>query len=323
MPPERFANNGLSNPTDIIHHAMTKKRPQRRWVRRVKTDSTHPPPRTFAGSASQIARTMARQDVSPKGLGSAIRMIQYSSTAAAGVCPRAAGASSNARSVFCSGDGSRRDERATSGRRYKGASAMTNHVLFVQGGGEGAHDKWDSKIVESLERELGPDYAVRYPRMPHEADPHYADWKAALTREFARLDDGAILIGHSIGGTILIRTFADDSTTLPLAGIFLIAAPFVGDGGWQSEDIEPISGLDARLSEKTPIYLYHGSKDETAPFGHIDLYAQPFTLTYKLDGIESRNMMKGDRSTLLAIPAPRDRGIPEPADRKLASRLCE
>ena len=54
-----------------------QKRPQRRWVRRVKTDSMHPPPRTFAGSASQIARTMARKDVSPKGLGSAIRMIQY------------------------------------------------------------------------------------------------------------------------------------------------------------------------------------------------------------------------------------------------------
>ena len=29
------------------------------------------------GSASQIARTMARKDVSPKGLGSAIRMVQY------------------------------------------------------------------------------------------------------------------------------------------------------------------------------------------------------------------------------------------------------
>ena len=55
---------------------MAKTRPQRRWVRKVKTDSTHPPPRTFSGSASQIARTMARKDVSPKGLGSAIRMIQ-------------------------------------------------------------------------------------------------------------------------------------------------------------------------------------------------------------------------------------------------------
>jgi tRNA(adenine34) deaminase len=47
------------------------------WVRRVTTDSTHPPPGTFTGSAAQIARTMARKDVSPKGIGSAIRMIQY------------------------------------------------------------------------------------------------------------------------------------------------------------------------------------------------------------------------------------------------------
>ena len=53
------------------------KRGRRRWVRTVKTDSTHPPARTFAGSAAQIARTMARKEVSPKGTGSAIRMIQY------------------------------------------------------------------------------------------------------------------------------------------------------------------------------------------------------------------------------------------------------
>jgi tRNA(adenine34) deaminase len=56
---------------------MANTRTQRRWVRTVSTDSTHPPPQTFAGSAARIARTMARKDVSPKGLGSAIRMIQY------------------------------------------------------------------------------------------------------------------------------------------------------------------------------------------------------------------------------------------------------
>jgi Protein of unknown function (DUF3175) len=50
---------------------------KRKWVRRVTTDSTHPPPRTFTGSAAEIARTMARKDVSPGGLGSGIRMIQY------------------------------------------------------------------------------------------------------------------------------------------------------------------------------------------------------------------------------------------------------
>jgi hypothetical protein len=57
--------------------ATTKKRATKRWVRQVKTDSTHPPPRTFTGSAREIARTMARKDVSPKGIGSGIRMIQY------------------------------------------------------------------------------------------------------------------------------------------------------------------------------------------------------------------------------------------------------
>jgi Protein of unknown function (DUF3175) len=50
---------------------------KRRWIRRVTTASTHPPPRTFTGSAAEIARTMARKDVSPGGLGSGIRMIQY------------------------------------------------------------------------------------------------------------------------------------------------------------------------------------------------------------------------------------------------------
>ena len=58
--------------------AKKRKRPAtRRWVRRVTTDSTHPPAGTFNGSAAQIARTMARKDVSPRGIGSGIRMIQY------------------------------------------------------------------------------------------------------------------------------------------------------------------------------------------------------------------------------------------------------
>jgi predicted alpha/beta hydrolase family esterase len=163
---------------------------------------------------------------------------------------------------------------------------MTIHVLFVQGGGKGVHDEWDNKIVDSLERELGPDFTVRYPRMPHEGDPTYADWKAALKREFTRLEEGALLIGHSIGATILIRTIADDPPKQTVGGIFLIAAPFVGEGGWTTEDIEPLSDLGARLPDQTPIYLYHGSEDETAPFAHVDLYAKaiPQAIVRRLSG---------------------------------------
>jgi hypothetical protein len=40
---------------------------------------------------------------------------------------------------------------------------VRRQVLFIQGGGESAHDEWDNKLVESLGRELGADYEIRYP----------------------------------------------------------------------------------------------------------------------------------------------------------------
>jgi hypothetical protein len=57
---------------------MTEKRAQKqRWVRGVKTVSTYPPEGTFTKDAEAIARTMASKKVSPKGIGSGIRMIQF------------------------------------------------------------------------------------------------------------------------------------------------------------------------------------------------------------------------------------------------------
>lgn len=49
----------------------------KKWVQTVKTLSTAPPEGIFTKKAGIIARTLARQDVSPKGIGSAIRMLQY------------------------------------------------------------------------------------------------------------------------------------------------------------------------------------------------------------------------------------------------------
>ena len=58
---------------------MTTRRlnkPQRKWSRNVKTESTFPPEGTFTKPARQVAQIMGRKSVSPGGLGSAIRMVQ-------------------------------------------------------------------------------------------------------------------------------------------------------------------------------------------------------------------------------------------------------
>jgi predicted alpha/beta hydrolase family esterase len=151
---------------------------------------------------------------------------------------------------------------------------MTAQILFVQGGGAvGTHDEWDARLVESLERALGAGYAIRYPLMPDEGDPHYAIWKAALLEQFATLDDGAILVGHSIGGTILINTLAEEALGWRPAGIFLIATPFVGEGGWPSDEIPPRQFSD-RLPPGVPVFLYQGSADAIVSPAHAGLYAK-------------------------------------------------
>jgi predicted alpha/beta hydrolase family esterase len=151
---------------------------------------------------------------------------------------------------------------------------VKRQVLFVQGGGPDVHDGWDVRLVESLRGELGPKYEVRYPRMPNEAEPDYDTWKAAIEKELSAMDDGAVLVGHSLGGTILINALAEGLPPRKLGAIFLVSAPFFGEGGWQADDLKSGRALGEKLPKDTPIHLYHGLADAEVPPSHAELYAR-------------------------------------------------
>jgi pimeloyl-ACP methyl ester carboxylesterase len=151
---------------------------------------------------------------------------------------------------------------------------MKRQVLFVQGGGANVHADWDDKLVARLRSELGPTYDIRYPCMPNEEDPNYVTWKETLEHALAALSDGAILVGQSIGGTIMINALAEHAPERALGAIILVAAPFVGEGGWDSGDWKPQRGLGEKLPGGVPIFLFHGLADDTAPPTHADLFAR-------------------------------------------------
>jgi pimeloyl-ACP methyl ester carboxylesterase len=163
---------------------------------------------------------------------------------------------------------------------------MKHQVLFIQGGGARVHNEWDDKLVASLRRELGASYSVRYPRMPKEDDPNYARWGAAIAKQIASLHDGAILVGHSIGGTIMINSLAENPPARKLGAIFLISVPFVGEGGWPPDGWKPQHELGKQLPDGVPIYIYQGLADDTAPPEHADLYARaiPKARVHRLPG---------------------------------------
>jgi pimeloyl-ACP methyl ester carboxylesterase len=165
-------------------------------------------------------------------------------------------------------------------------SRRKRQVLFIQGGGEGAHDEWDVRLADDLQRRLGEEFDVRYPLMPVEGDPSSASWGPAIRREIADLDEGAVVVGHSVGATILIHTLAEQPPGYEPAAIILIAAPFVGEGGWPGDEFELSGDLGARLPAGVPVHVFHGLDDETAPPLHADLYARaiPQAQVHRLPG---------------------------------------
>lgn len=151
---------------------------------------------------------------------------------------------------------------------------MSRDILFIQGAGADTHDDWDNRLVESLKLALGQRYWVHYPRMPNEDEPSYDPWKDAIAGNIDRLGDGLIVVAHSVGAMILVNAMASGPTNYALNGLFFIAAPFIGEGGWTSQEITTRKNLGARLPAGVPIFLYHGEADETVPVDHADLYAK-------------------------------------------------
>lgn len=141
-------------------------------------------------------------------------------------------------------------------------------------------------MVDHLTRLLSDVGDVRYPRMPGEGDPSYDTWSMTVRHELAALKDGAALVGHSAGGTILMATLAATSAKQAFRSIIVIAAPFIGAGGWSGAGFEFSPDLGARLPTEVPVHLFHGMDDQEVPPSHADLYAKaiPQAHVHRLPG---------------------------------------
>ena len=101
-----------------------------------------------------------------------------------------------------------------------------------------------------------------------------SEWKRALEQSFETLEDGAILVAHSVGATILLKVLTETTVRRKFGALFLLAAPFVGERGWSADELQLPAPLGALLPNNVPIHFYHGLHDETAPPSHVDLYAR-------------------------------------------------
>jgi uncharacterized protein len=150
---------------------------------------------------------------------------------------------------------------------------MQKTVLFIHGAGTGAHAE-DRHLADSLQRSLGNGYEVHCPQMPDEENCPYLEWQAEIDRRLLAATSPIALVGHSIGGSVLLKCLCDREPSTHVAGLFVIGAPYWGaDEGWHWEDVTLPADAAAKLAGDWPLVFYHSRDDEIVPFAHLSLYA--------------------------------------------------
>lgn len=148
-------------------------------------------------------------------------------------------------------------------------------VLFVHGAGDGAYEE-DELLVASLRGSLGEGYEVHYPRMPASFEATFDDWLAPIENGLARLEEPAYLVGHSVGGSVLLK-YLCTARRAKVAALHVMAAPFWGaDDFWSWDEASLPSDAASRLAYVPQVFLYHARDDEVVPFAHLRLYQELF-----------------------------------------------
>lgn len=150
---------------------------------------------------------------------------------------------------------------------------MKKEVLFIHCAGPQGDHEGSGFLVSYLKKKLGPGYEVRFPEMPDPENPHYKPWKKELKRSLLDASDDVILVGHSLGASVVLKYLSEKSPSKPIAGLFLVGAVYWGKEDWQVEEYE----LDDNFSERLPpipnIYFYHSKDDEVVPVSHLWYFA--------------------------------------------------
>jgi hypothetical protein len=121
-----------------------------------------------------------------------------------------------------------------------------------------------------LPQVLGENFEVLAPRMPNEQNAKYAEWKIWFERMLPFVENGVILLGHSLGGIFLAKYLAENKFPRKISALFIVAAPYyeiAEKGGFALG--ESLSGVSAQCAN---IHLYQSQDDPEAPFSEVEKY---------------------------------------------------
>ena len=152
---------------------------------------------------------------------------------------------------------------------------MKKEILFIHSAGPQGYQEGSDFLLSYLRTSLGSGYELLSPRMPNPENPHFKAWKAKVEKVLASIkDDSVILVGHSLGGSVLLKFLSESSFKKSISGLFLIAPPYWGSANWEVDEYMLRKDFSLKLSQVPEVFLYHSSDDEVVPIRHMCYYAE-------------------------------------------------
>ncbi len=148
---------------------------------------------------------------------------------------------------------------------------MSTAVLLVHSAGPQGPGEGSQPFAARLRGELGSGFEVHFPLMPEPENPHVGPWSTRLGEILARMDDPLVMVGHSLGGSVVLKHLAEHDQRKPIAGLVLVGTPFWGEAEWEAEWALP-EGWPGPAAELPRTYLFHSRDDEEIPFAHLERY---------------------------------------------------
>ncbi len=126
---------------------------------------------------------------------------------------------------------------------------------------------------ETLDERLGNSFEVISPRMPNPMNARYKEWKIMFGKLLPFLNNNLILLGHSLGGTFLVKYLSENKFPKKIKATFLVSAPYEAKNkNYSLGDFSLPKKLDKFQKQGGKIFLYHSKGDKIVPFSDMRKY---------------------------------------------------
>ncbi len=124
----------------------------------------------------------------------------------------------------------------------------------------------------NLQNDLGEGFEVFLPKMPNSQNAVYKEWCVWLEKFLPLLDDGVILVGHSLGAVFLAKYLSENSVTKKIKATLLVAPPFGRDLGQLLPQFSITSSLEKLQLQGGKVIIFHSKDDPVVDFSELKRY---------------------------------------------------